>query len=111
VKTSTLDLGTRCPDCGRRLHFDVAGESYCLYCTLTFCHDGQDDEPAALAPFIALVGAEVVEQADTLEELLAILRDILDDVGTEDVAVWQGPCLLLVLHADGRVTRFDGGTR
>ncbi len=108
MKTSTLDLGTRCSDCGRRLHFDLDGESCCLDCT-TFAPVVA--EPAV--PFLALVGAEIVEQADTLDDLLAILRDILDDVGTEDVAVWQGPCLLLVLHADGRVTDFAGmgGTR
>jgi hypothetical protein len=114
VKTSSLDLGTRCPDCSRRLFFDLDGESCCLDCTRwTTSPDADNADPAEpAAPFIALVGSEVVEQASTLDELLAILRDIFD-TGTEDVAVWQGPCLLLVLHADGRVTDFAGmgGTR
>jgi hypothetical protein len=110
VKTSTLDLGTRCPDCSRRLFFDLDGGGVCLDCTRwTSSPDADSAVPAEPAmPFIALVGSEIVEQADTLDELLAILRDILDDTGPEDVAVWQGPCLLLVLHADGRVTDFAG---
>ncbi len=108
MKNSTLNLGTRCRDCANRLFFDLDGDGYCLDCT-TFAPVVA--EPAV--PFIALVGSQVVEQAESLDELLGILRDILDDTGPEDVAGWQGPCLLLVLHGDGRVTDFAGmgGTR
>ena len=47
------------------------------------------------------MGASLVEGADNLPDLLALLEDV-HEVGHDDVAVWQGSRLLLVLTRDGR---------
>jgi hypothetical protein len=51
--------------------------------------------------FVATVGASLVEGADNLPDLMALLEDV-HEVGHDDVAVWQGSRLLLVLTRDGR---------
>jgi hypothetical protein len=51
--------------------------------------------------FVATVGPSLVEGADNLADLLALLEDV-HEVGHDDVAVWQGSRLLLVLTRDGR---------
>jgi hypothetical protein len=100
VKHSTLTFANCCRNCGLGLLTDDDGDCYCLDCTRYV--------PAAPEPFVALVGVELVESADTLDELLATLAEILDDKGSEDVAVWQGPRVVMILHADGRVSDFGG---
>jgi hypothetical protein len=85
-----------------RLLFDGDLGGVCPVCT--------GFAPAAEAePFVALVGAELVESADTLDELLATLREILDEKGTEDVVVWRGRRVVLIFRADGRVSDFSEG--
>src|SRR4051794_30774096 len=37
MMNSTLDLGTRCPECGQRLFFDIDGEGFCQDCTRWTC--------------------------------------------------------------------------
>ncbi len=100
MKNSILDFGTRCPECGQRLFFDIDGEGFCQDCTRWAV--------ATVEPYVALVGSEFVESADTRDELLAVLEEILDDKGAEDVCVWHGLRVVLILHADGRVTDFGG---
>jgi hypothetical protein len=51
--------------------------------------------------FVALVGREYVESADGLDELLALLDAIADPTVPEDVAVWRGGRLVVVVRPDG----------
>jgi hypothetical protein len=57
-----------------------------------------------VTPYVALVGAEFVEAADSLPDLLALLAEVLDPDVDEDVAVWHGGRLVVVLHPDGSQT-------
>jgi hypothetical protein len=63
-------------------------------------------------PFIALCRHEFVESSDSLAELLAILGEIMDQGGQEDVVVWQDRQVIAVVRADsGKVVhvRQEGG--
>jgi hypothetical protein len=55
--------------------------------------------------FFALHRDEVLLSAPSLDDLLGGLAAVPDVLA--DVAVWHGPRLAAVRHADGRVTRFD----
>jgi hypothetical protein len=69
------------------------------------------EAPGAPDPaYVATVQAEVIETADSLDALLAVLAEISQGVAGEDVAVWQGHRLVAVLPASGRVIRFAGLT-
>jgi hypothetical protein len=52
-------------------------------------------------PYVAYVGREYVESADGLDELLALLDAIADPSVPEDVAVWHGGRLAVVVRPDG----------
>ncbi len=95
MKAPVLNFGTSCCDCGKGLFIDSDGEKFCADCT--------SFRPVAAEPFVATAAHETVEQADTLEELLATLAEILDDKGPDDVTIWQGQRLLMVLFGDGTV--------
>ncbi len=84
-----------CRSCGIALLTDDDGECYCSECTRYTTTPPE--------PFIATVGAEVVESADSLEELLGILAEITDEKPTDDVCVWQGQRVVVILFADGTV--------
>lgn len=92
---STLNFGTSCRECGRGLLIDCEGERYCADCT--------SFRPAAIEPFVATVGAEEVDRAESLDAMLATLAEIMDTTGPEDVTVWQGIRLVMVLCANGEV--------
>jgi hypothetical protein len=88
--------------CGAGLLTDDDGDCYCLDCTRYV--------PAAPESFVALVAAEVVESAESLPELLAILAEILDENSEEDVVVWHGQRVVMIFRADGQVNDFmEGG--
>ncbi len=91
----TLHFGTTCPDCGRGLLFDGDLGGICPVCT--------HFAPTAAEPFLACVGAELVESADSLDELLGILAEITDEKPSDDVCVWQGQRVVVILFADGTV--------
>ncbi len=95
MKTPVLNFGTSCRGCGLLLLVDCDGERYCPDCT--------SFRPVVIEPYIAMVGHEVVEESPNLDELLAVLAEILDDKGPDDVAIWQGQRLLMVLLGDGTV--------
>jgi hypothetical protein len=59
----------------------------------------------ATLTFFALHRDEVLLSAPSLDDLLGGLAAVPDV--RADVAVWHGPRLAAVRHADGRVTRFD----
>jgi hypothetical protein len=50
---------------------------------------------------VALFGPEFVEESLDLEELLATLEADMELEMAEDVAIWHGPRVVLILHADG----------
>jgi hypothetical protein len=54
--------------------------------------------------YTAYVGREHVEAGDSLADLLAVLSEIVDATVPEDVAVWQGNRLVVVVHPDGSQT-------
>jgi hypothetical protein len=57
--------------------------------------------------FFATVGADIIEHADLLPVLLAILCEIWEDGFGADLVVWQYPARLLeVWTADGRRLAF-----
>ncbi len=84
-----------CRSCGAGLLTDDDGECYCSECT--------SFRPTTAEPFIATVGSEVVESADSLEELLLVLGELIDEKPCEDIAIWQGLRLVVVLFANGEV--------
>jgi hypothetical protein len=51
--------------------------------------------------YTAYVGGEFIESRTTLAHLLAVLDEICDSPGSEDVAVWHGNRLVAVRLADG----------
>jgi hypothetical protein len=51
--------------------------------------------------FTALVGREFVEVADDLDALLAILAEIHDVIVNEEIAVWRGGHLIVVIRPAG----------
>jgi hypothetical protein len=57
--------------------------------------------------YTAYVGGEFVESRTTLAHLLAVLDEICDADGREDVAVWRGQQLVAVRLCDGRVLAVD----
>jgi len=58
--------------------------------------------------YTALVGGECVAGADTLAELVAVIRDVFEAGLGEDVAVWErGRELVAAWLSDGRVVWFD----
>ncbi len=95
MKAPILNFGTSCDQCGRGLFIDCDGDKFCADCT-SFA-------PVILEPFVACVGYEVVEESPNLDDLLATLREILDDKGPDDVCVWQGQRVVLILLGDGSV--------
>ncbi|HEX5273544.1 MAG TPA: hypothetical protein VFW33_23775 [Gemmataceae bacterium] len=56
------------------------------------------------SPYVALVGREYVEGANSLAELLALLAEIVEPAVNEDVAVWHGARLVVVFHPGGSQT-------
>jgi hypothetical protein len=55
--------------------------------------------------YVATVGCEYVEAADTLEALLALVRDLMSPDVVENVAIWaDGKALVCVVTGDGAVT-------
>jgi hypothetical protein len=54
--------------------------------------------------YVAAIGNEVLETADTLEQLLALVRLDLEPEADEDVCLWRGPKVVAVLHSDGTLT-------
>ncbi len=93
MKTSSLL--TSCRGCARGLLLADDGETYCPFCTRFTI--------AAVEPFVACVGQEVVESAADLDELLGILAEITDEKPTEDIVITQGHRVVLVLFTDGTV--------
>ena len=53
------------------------------------------------APFVPTVGASLVEGADNLPDLLALLEEV-HEVGLDDVAIWAGNRLVALWMHDGR---------
>jgi hypothetical protein len=53
--------------------------------------------------YTAISVSEYVEAGWSLPDLLALL-DELNDSGREDVGVWQGPRLVCIHHAPGKIT-------
>jgi hypothetical protein len=51
--------------------------------------------------YVALVGAEFVASADTLDALLSLVRDLHSPDAGENVACWDGCKLLCVMRPDG----------
>jgi hypothetical protein len=54
--------------------------------------------------YVATISNGVLETADTLEGLLAVLAEIAEPEVDEDVTVWRGPKAVAVLHSDGTLT-------
>ena len=82
MKTPILQFGTSCRTCARGLLIGDNGEKYCPVCTRF--------APVILEPFVAIVGAEIVEEAADLDELLAVLAEITDDKPAEDLVITRG---------------------
>ena len=61
------------------------------------------------ASYVALVGTEYVESADTLDALLAALAENHDPTVNEDVAVWHCGRIVLVVHPDNSWTWLQPG--
>jgi hypothetical protein len=51
--------------------------------------------------YVALVGRDYVESSDNLDDLLALLAETVDPTVPEDVAVWHGGRVLVVVRSDG----------
>lgn len=59
--------------------------------------------------YVAYAGREsYVESGDDLEQLLSVLRCLIDPTVPEDIAVWEDEFkLVAVVLAEGTVIRFD----
>lgn len=69
----------------------------------------REQENTSAPRYIATSGlnGEYVESADSLSELLAILRELVSPDVAEDVAVWREDALAAVVLADGTTHTFE----